>query len=158
MERLGHAWSAVSDLDCVALRYFNVFGPRQSLEYAAVIPSLASRMVQGLHPILTGDGRQTRDFCFVADVVAANLAAISAPVAGSAIEIARGESTSLLQLVDLLNELLGTQLVPQFSAPRPGDLDHSVADLRQARELLGYVARTSLKTGLAQTLDWVKSW
>ncbi|MCX7847469.1 MAG: SDR family oxidoreductase [bacterium] len=145
----------VYGLETVALRYFNVFGPRQDPHspYAAVIPRFISRLRQGLPPIIYGDGTQTRDFTFVANVVHANLLACTAPsAAGSVINIACGDSVTLLHLAAELNRLMSTNLAPIHAPPRPGDVLHSRADIRRAQILLGYEPVCSFSEGLARTV------
>lgn len=147
----------VYGLETVSLRYFNVFGPRQDPHspYAAVIPRFISRMRGGQPPIIYGDGSQTRDFTYVANVVHANLLACTAPqAAGTVMNVACGQSTSLLELVRELNRLLGTHLTPHHDAPRAGDVQHSLADVRRAREVLGYSPVCTFAEGLARTVAY----
>jgi UDP-glucose 4-epimerase len=148
---------AVYGLETVALRYFNVFGPRQDPDspYAAVIPIFLSKLARGEQPLIHGDGLQTRDFTFVKNVVQANLLACAAPAAaaGQAMNAACGESITLCDLVALLNELLGTTIAPQFGPPRAGDVKHSLADNARAKALIGYTPRFSFREGLAQTVQ-----
>jgi len=148
---------AVYGLETVALRYFNVFGPRQDPDspYAAVIPIFLSKLARGEQPLIHGDGLQTRDFTFVKNVVQANLLACAAPAAaaGQAMNAACGESITLCDLVAMLNELLGTTITPHFGPPRAGDVKHSLADNTRAKALLGYTPRFSFREGLAQTVQ-----
>ncbi len=152
------AFTHAYGLETVSLRFFNVFGPRQdpSSEYAAAIPRFIHRMLAGGSPEIFGDGEQSRDFTFVADVVQAlRLAAASGPEAvGQAVNIGCGARTSLLQLVAILNKVLGTSISPVFSAPRQGDVRHSRADVTRAERLLGYRREVSFEAGLAQTIAW----
>jgi UDP-glucose 4-epimerase len=151
------AFSTVYRLETVRLRYFNVFGPRQSPDspYAAVIPLFIQAMTSGKRPVLHGDGSQSRDFTFVADVVQANLLAAEAlGVSGRVYNVARGERTTLLGLVEHLNVLLGVRIAPQFTAPRAGDVKHSLADIHRAVTDLGYDPRTDIPTGLRHCLHW----
>ncbi|UCF68714.1 MAG: SDR family oxidoreductase [Acidobacteriota bacterium] len=145
-------------LQTVALRYFNVFGPRQdpSSDYAAVIPNFISRMSTGQQPIIFGTGEQTRDFSFIDNVVRANLQAASAPpeACGEAYNIACGERVSLLELVRRINAVLGTHLEPMHDAPRAGDIQHSLADIGKACGKLRYSPSVGLEEGLARTVDW----
>jgi nucleoside-diphosphate-sugar epimerase len=142
------------DFNAVGLRYFNVFGPRQDPEgeYAAVIPKFISLMISGDRPTVFGDGEQSRDFVFVDDVVAANIQAAESGVTGEVFNIARGERTTINELVDQLNEILGADIEPRYEAPRPGDIRHSVAEISKARNQLDYEASTSFKDGLRQTV------
>jgi UDP-glucose 4-epimerase len=151
------AFSEVYRLETVRLRYFNVFGPRQSPDspYAAVIPLFIQALTTGERPVIHGDGTQSRDFTYVGDVVQANLlAAIAANVSGRVYNVACGRQTSLLELVAHLNALLGTQIAPSFTASRPGDVKHSLADIHRARGDLGYEPTTDVAAGLRETLAW----
>ncbi len=151
------AFSEVHGLETVRLRYFNVYGPRQSPDspYAAVIPKFLAAMTSGRPPLIHGDGEQSRDFTFVADVVQANLLAAAAPgVSGKVYNIACGRRTTLLELVQHLNVLLGTEIQPEHTDPRPGDVRHSLADIGEARNDLEYEPTTDIVTGLHQCLAW----
>jgi nucleoside-diphosphate-sugar epimerase len=150
------SFTHVYGLETVALRYFNVFGPRQDplSEYAAVIPRFITALAAAQPPVIFGDGEQSRDFTYVTNVVDANVAAIDARgVAGRAINVAFGERVTLNQLVAELQDLLGTGVEPAYAAPRSGDVKHSLADIGLARELLGYEPRVSLREGLSRTID-----
>jgi UDP-glucose 4-epimerase len=149
-------------LETVCLRYFNVFGPRQrpDSQYAAVIPLFIDALLTGRAPQVHGDGLQSRDFTFIADTVQANLFAGSAPAdrcAGRAFNIARGEPSSLLDLLGILADQLGVAVTPDHVAPRAGDVRHSHADIGAARRDLGYTPSTSFADGLAQTLAWFRA-
>ncbi len=151
-------WSSFG-LETVAIRYFNVFGPRQDphSQYSAVIPLFITAMLAGRQPVIYGDGRQSRDFSFVANVVHANLLAADAPgVAGRTINAADGRSIDLLTLLDLLNRLLGTSVKPQFAPPRPGDVRESQADITLARSLLGYEPQVAFEDGLRRSIDYYR--
>jgi UDP-glucose 4-epimerase len=151
------AFSEVYGLETVRLRYFNVFGPRQTPDspYAAVIPLFIRALTSGQSPTVHGDGQQSRDFTFVADVVQANLLAASAPgVSGRVYNVACGRRTSLLELVALLNTLLGTGIATTHTAPRAGDVKHSLADIERARAELGYRPTTDMREGLRRCLEW----
>ena len=146
-------------LGTVSLRYFNVFGPRQdpSSEYAAVIPRFITAMLAGRPPTIFGDGKQSRDFTYVQDVVEANLKATGAPQApGTAINVACGQRHTLLQLLALLNDILGTDFEAIFAPERPGDVRHSRASTILAKGLLGFEAQVSLRDGLAHAVEWFK--
>jgi UDP-glucose 4-epimerase len=143
--------------EAVALRYFNVFGPRQdpNSHYAAVIPRFSTRMLEGLPPIVYGDGEQTRDFTFVSNVVDANWKAATSPnVAGQAFNIGCGLRTSLNQLIGILNKILGTQIKPIYESARQGDVRDSLADIGKARTMLGYFPVVSLEAGLERVVNW----
>ena len=146
-------------LETVALRYFNVFGPRQDPAgpYAAVIPIFIQRMLAGQPPRILGDGLQTRDFCYVGNVVDANLRAADAPnAAGRTINVGSGAAIDLRTLVTHLNAALGTRLEPEFAPPRAGDVRDSRADITLARELLGYEPAIDLRAGIEQTVEFFR--
>lgn len=148
-------YAQVFGLMTTALRYFNVFGPRQdpASAYAAVIPRFASAMAAGEPVRIYGDGRQSRDFTYVANAVQANLLAATAPQAeGRVLNCACGERTTLLELVDTLAGLMGCEPRVVFDPPRPGDVLHSQADVRQAAAQIGYRPSVGLRQGLQQTL------
>jgi UDP-glucose 4-epimerase len=154
------AFSEVYGLETVRLRYFNVFGPRQSPDsaYAAVIPLFLREMLAGRSPHVHGDGEQSRDFTFVEDVVRANLLAAETPgVSGRVYNVAGGRRVSLLQLVATINTLLGTDIAPVHGEPRPGDVRHSQADVARAAADLGYKPRVSIETGLRRCVDFFTS-
>jgi UDP-glucose 4-epimerase len=154
------AFSEVYGLETVRLRYFNVFGPRQPPDspYAAVIPRFLEAMLAGQSPIIYGDGEQSRDFTYVADVVRANLlAAQAANVSGKVYNLACGRRTSLLELVERLNALLGTRIKPVHEPARPGDVKHSQADIAPAQKELGYASKVGIEEGLRQCLDYFRS-
>lgn len=145
-------------LETVALRYFNVYGPRQRPDsaYAAVIPLFIDALRSGAAPTVHGDGRQSRDFTFIDDVVAANLAAASAPpsVAGRAYNVAGGSEVSLLDLLAELGRILDVEVAAVHVDPRPGDVRHSCADPSGAADDLGWRAEVALADGLARTVRW----
>lgn len=146
-------------LETVALRYFNVFGPRQrpDSEYAAVIPRFIDAVLTGVAPVVHGDGGQSRDFTFVADTVRANLCAAAAPAgvcAGRAYNVARGASVSLVELLDVLADEVGVPVTARHGDPRPGDVRHSHADISGARRDLGFDPEVGVREGLARTLAW----
>jgi UDP-glucose 4-epimerase len=151
-------WSTFG-LETVAIRYFNVFGPRQdpNSQYSAVIPLFITAMLAGRQPVIFGDGGQSRDFAFVANVVHANLLAADAPnVAGRTINAADGRSTDLLTLISLLNRLLGTNVEPKFAPPRVGDVRESQADITLARRLLNYEPPVKFEEGLRRSIDYYR--
>jgi len=153
------AFSATFPIETVALRYFNVFGPRQDPKnpYAAVIPIFLTAILSGKAPVIFGDGTQSRDFTYVADVVQANLLAADAPDAANRVmNVATGRSISLLELLAGLNRVLGTQIEPTFAPPRPGDIHESTADIALARKLLGYAPGVSLIEGLQRSIDYYR--
>jgi UDP-glucose 4-epimerase len=145
-------------LKVVALRYFNVYGPRQSPEspYAAVIPIFTQRLLSGLPPVVFGDGLQSRDFIAVKDVVRANIIASENPeAAGKVFNICTGMEVSLLQLLQTLSSLIPNALEPEFSDPRPGDIIRSIGDPTLAASELPFSAQTTLQEGLKRTIDWM---
>ena len=147
-------------LETVALRYFNVFGPRQNpeSEYAAVIPRFIRACLRGEPPRIYGDGEQTRDFTFVSDAVEANILASRAPrAAGSVINVAGGRRTSLNQLFAAIRTQTGAKLEAIHEEARVGDVRHSLASLDRARELLGYAPAVELKLGLARTIESLRA-
>ncbi|MBM3187136.1 MAG: SDR family oxidoreductase [Chloroflexi bacterium] len=155
-EHYCQVFSRVYGLETVPLRYFNVFGPRQDPEsqYAAVIPKFIKAMLRGESPVIYGDGEQSRDFTYVANVVEANLLAAAAPTAdGAPINCACHTRITLNELVAHLNEILGTHAAPIYTDPRPGDVKHSFADLARARERLGYEPVVGFEEGLRCTVE-----
>lgn len=146
-------------LETVALRYFNVYGPRQRPDsaYAAVIPLFIEALARGVAPEIHGDGLQTRDFTYIDDVVGANLLAATAPadrVAGRVFNIAQGGETSLLDLLAELSAIMGVEVQPSFVPPRAGDVRRSRADSRAAMEGFGAYAVVPLEEGLRRTVEW----
>jgi len=159
-ELYAQTYSRAYGLPCVALRFFNVYGPRQDpkSEYAAAIPRFATRLLAGQRPIVYGDGKQTRDFVHVSDVVRANLLAATSPRAvGEVINVASGRSASLLELIALLKSIIKSEVEIEHQAPRAGDLRASAADISKARELLGYEPRVRLEEGLASLVASLRS-
>jgi len=153
-------YSVFYGLETVALRYFNVFGPRQdpNSDYAAVIPAFVAAAVSGKPPVIYGDGNQTRDFIYVENVVQANLLAADAERAsGAAINIAAGKRTSLNDLWQNIRGIVDTDVEPRYAAPREGDVRDSVADLTLASDLLGYDPGVGLAEGLARTIASFRS-
>ncbi len=157
-EHLCRVFYETYGLETIMLRYFNVFGPHQNphSQYAAVIPKFITAALTDQPAIVFGDGQQSRDFTFVDNVVEANLAAIEAPreALGKAFNIACGESFSLLQLLEILEGILGKRIKRVFKEPQPGDVKHSLADISRARELLGYQPKIGFREGLQRTVEW----
>jgi len=154
------SFSAVYGLETVALRYFNVFGPRQDpmSQYAAVIPNFITAALEGGTITIHGDGEQSRDFTYVENVVEANLAAMSAEgVAGRTYNVACGERVSLNELIGQLAQLTGRELDPVYGSARPGDVKHSLADISKAEQELGYRPRVDLEEGLRRTLAFYEA-
>jgi nucleoside-diphosphate-sugar epimerase len=147
-------------LETVTTRYFNVFGPRQdpTSPYSGVISLFVSALCAGRPPTIHGDGEQTRDFTYVANVVDGVLRASSAPgVSGEVINIATGGRISLNQLFRTIRDLLGAAVEPAYAAPRRGDVHDSRADIEKARRLLGYEPTVSFDEGLQKTIEWYRS-
>jgi UDP-glucose 4-epimerase len=146
-------------LDAVSLRYFNVFGPRQdpSSPYSGVISLFARALAEGRRPTIFGDGRQTRDFTYVANVVHANLLALRSdrPLGGAVYNVGTGRRISLIELVDALNAALGTDLAPEFGPTREGDVRDSQADLAAIGAGLGYTPVVDFEEGLRRTVEWM---
>ena len=159
-ELLCGVFTRIYGLETVALRYFNVFGPRQdpASEYAAVIPRFLTALIEKRPPIVFGNGEQTRDFTYIANVVQANLLAASSPDAlGYALNIGCGEQISLNTVLRLAGEVLGVTVNADYREPRPGDVRDSCADINLAQRLLGYRPSVSFHAGLARTLDALRS-
>jgi len=147
----------VFGLETVSLRYFNVFGPRQDPTslYSAVIPLFITAALRRKPVTIYGDGEQSRDFCFIDNVVSANLLAAEAPgAAGRMFNIACGEAISLNQMLALIEQISGAPIARQHQPPRAGDVRHSLADVQAARTTLGYEPRVSFADGLRRTYDW----
>jgi UDP-glucose 4-epimerase len=158
-EHYCRVFAELHGLETVALRYFNVYGPRQRPDsaYAAVIPLFMQALARGEAPVVNGDGRQSRDFTYIDDVVLANLAAANAPAeacSGRAYNIAGGRAYSLLDLLEILGEINGIEPRPIFSDPRPGDVRHTRADITAARRDLRHTPRVAFHEGLRRTVEW----
>jgi nucleoside-diphosphate-sugar epimerase len=146
-------------LETVSLRYFNVFGPRQShlSEYAAVIPRFIEALLGGRQPIVYGDGGQSRDFTFVRDVVNANLLAAKVPgVGGEVLNVACSRRYSLLDLLGELRSITASTIEPRFEEARQGDIRHSMADIGRARKVMGFEPSWTFRKGLEITVDWYR--
>lgn len=158
-EHYCRVFSELYGLETVAMRYFNVYGPHQRPDsaYAAVIPLFIDALRRGDSPLVHGDGRQSRDFTFIDDVVAASLAAAWAPAErcdANAYNIAGGRSHSLLELLAILGEILDVEWRADHGEPRPGDVRHTRADISAARADLGHDPATDFRDGLARTVAW----
>jgi nucleoside-diphosphate-sugar epimerase len=161
-ERYASLFYVLYGLPTVCLRYFNVFGPRQAFDspYSGVIARFCTAMLRRQAPVILGDGRQTRDFVFIDNIVNANLQAAEAPasqVAGKVFNIAGGGPVSLLELVDEINRQTGQVLRPVFRESRLGDVRHSHADITLAQQSLGYHVLVPWTRGLALTLDFYRT-
>nr|WP_167816009.1 SDR family oxidoreductase [Methanocorpusculum sp. GPch4] len=156
-ERYCQIFSQIYGLETVALRYFNVFGPRQdpTSQYSAVIPKFIRLIMADKEPVIYGDGSQSRDFTFVENNVWANIQACTAPkAAGEVINIACGERYTLIELVQMINEILGKNIEPKFETDRAGDVKHSLAGIEKAKELLSYEVRVDFREGLRRTVEY----
>jgi nucleoside-diphosphate-sugar epimerase len=152
------SFNAAYALPTTILRYFNVYGPQQdpTSPYSGVITKFVTALKHGEPPTIFGDGRQTRDFVYVGDVVRANLLACATPEAvGKTANIASGQQMSILELSQVLNALAGGSLSPRFAPPRLGEVRCSQADIAQAQQLLGWHPETGLDAGLEQTINWL---
>jgi nucleoside-diphosphate-sugar epimerase len=159
-EQYCQAFTEVYGLETVAVRYFNVFGPRQDplSTYAAVIPKFVTAMLDDQSPVVEGDGLQSRDFTYIDNVVHGNLLACHTEgVAGEVINIACGDRINLLDMIEMMNTIMGKNIKPAFTDPRPGDVKHSRAAIDKARRLLGYEPVVSFQEGLAETVAWYET-
>jgi len=158
-EHYCRVWAELFGLETVALRYFNVYGPRQRPDsaYAAVIPLFTHALRTGARPTVHGDGGQSRSFAYIDDVVAANLAAATAPAeacSGKAYNIGGNRRSTLLELLDELAAILGVEVDAEHTAPRAGDIRHSFADISAAGRDLDWAPAVELSDGLRRTVDW----
>ena len=154
------SFAKVYGLDAVVTRFFNVFGPRQTADspYSGVIAAFCHALLHGRSPRIDGDGRQSRDFTYVEDVVLGVLCAMDARTKGcEVVNIAYGSSITLLELLDVLQGLAGTSLEPTWAQPRSGDVRHSLADVTRASNLLGYRPKVGFAEGIRRTFDWYRS-
>lgn len=154
-------FARIHGMETVCLRYFNVFGPRQSAHssYSGVLARFITSMLAGVVPEIYGNGTQSRDFVYVDDVVEANMRAAladSAKASGGVFNIARGQRHALLEIYAILSEYLHFSGGPEFRPARPGDILHSEADISRAREELGYEPRVSFRDGLERTIEWYR--
>lgn len=159
-EHLLRVWGLNHGMHTACLRYFNVFGPRQADDspYTGVIAIFARALLEGRAPTIYGDGEQTRDFTYVDNVVAANLAAMDAELEpGTLLNVGGGERISLNDLYRAMAEILGSDLEPNYAEERAGDVRHSLAALDRAREAIGYEAHVSWREGLKRTLEWYRT-
>jgi len=158
-EHYCRVYTELYGLETVSLRYFNVYGPRQPPDspYAAVIPLFIDALRKGEPPIVHGDGRQSRDFTYISDTVAATIAAAQAPAgkcAGRAYNVAPGETHDLLEMLEILGRLLGVEPKPEHTDERAGDVRRTWADPSAARRDLGFSCEVGFEEGLRRTVDW----
>ena len=161
-EHYCHVFTDLYGLETVRLRYFNVYGPRQRPDstYAAVIPLFIDALLHGTQPLVFGDGLQSRDFTYITDVVDANIAAATAPgdaCAGRVYNVAGGDETTLLELLDAIGNVLDVKPAPEFSAARAGDVRNSRGDGALAERDLGFTCRVPLDEGLLATINWLRT-
>lgn len=151
-----NVYSEIYKLPTISLRYFNVFGPRQdpNSQYAAVIPIFIDKILKNESPVIYGDGKQTRDFVNVEQVVEANVLAAQSKKTGS-YNIGLGKSTTINQLFDIIKESMGKDIEPVHEDERAGEIKHSVADISKAKSI-GYSPKKDFKEKLAETVDWFK--
>jgi len=150
-------FSNLYGLETVSLRYFNVYGPRQdsASQYAGVIPKFISALLSRKAPIIYGDGEQSRDFVYVADCVAATLAACdTSGLSGAVLNIGTGARTTVNQLYGLLQKILQREIPPHFGPPQLGDIRHDYADIEKAKHLLAYEPTWNMHQGLQKTVEW----
>jgi len=157
-EHLMRVWGRVHGMKTVSLRYFNVFGPRQdpSSPYSGVLSVFMKCLIERRPPTIFGDGEQSRDFTYIANVVDANLrAAESGTAVGHVINVANGERVTINEVLEIVKRLTGqTDVQTEYAPARAADVRDSLADLEQARELLGYTPLVGLEEGLRLTIDW----
>jgi UDP-glucose 4-epimerase len=157
-EKLCLAYAKLYPMECVCLRYFNVYGPNQRYDaYGNVIPIFAHRMIHGEPVVIFGDGEQTRDFVNVHDVARANYQAAMARGVSGAFNVASGTRITINHLVELMREASGLQPRVEYGPPRRGDVRHSLANISAARAAFGYEPVVGLKEGLAEYMDWAKT-
>jgi len=160
-EKYCQVFTKLYGLETVALRYFNVFGPRQdpASQYSAVIPKFIKMLQQGKSPTVFGDGEQSRDFTFVQNVVHANMLACGEgleSLSGEVFNIAFGKRITINALVEKINAILGTHVDPVYAEPRSGDVKHSLANIGKARQFLGYEPEIDFEEGLRRTIAFMK--
>lgn len=159
-EMYARAFFECYGLETISLRYFNVFGERQDpkSQYAAAIPAFVTAILRGEAPTIYGDGEQTRDFTHIENVVHGNLLAMKmARAAGQTVNVACGGQVTVNEVIAAINRALGTQVKPKYAPARAGDVKHSCADIRLAKELLGFESLVSFEDGLARAIDYYKS-
>jgi len=156
-EYYSRIFSKIYGLETVNLRYFNVFGPRQSLEneYAVVIPKFVTCMLKDIQPPIHGDGKQTRDFTYVSNVVQANIkSAVTPGIKCEIFNIACGKAYSVLDIVKYVNKILGKSILPVFGPIRAGDAKHTLADISMAKKLIGFKPEIGFEEGLKKTIEY----
>ena len=160
-EYYAHMYNGLYGVKLTALRFFNVFGPRQdpSSPYSGVISVFMQKAVTGSQPIIYGDGTQSRDFIYVKDVVRAIILAAAAPTAGGiSINVGTGKSVSIIRLWEIIAQANGSKDQPQYAPPRSGDIHASVADISRAKSLIGFSPEYTFDQGLRQTFKWYREY
>jgi nucleoside-diphosphate-sugar epimerase len=153
------SYAKLHGMNTISLRYFNVFGPGQNpkSQYGAAIPNIVSKMIRGERPTVYGDGQQTRDFCYIENIVAANMLAAKAPALhGEVVNIGCGRRVSVNDIVEQTNKVLGKAIKPNYEPARAGDVRDSLADISLAMKVLGYEPRVHFAEGLAQSISWYR--
>ena len=159
-EQYGALFAKSFGLETVALRYFNVFGPRQSLEneYAVVVPKFITCLLRGESPPVYGDGRQSRDFTYIDNVVEATvLASQISGISGEVFNVALGKDHAVLELLEALNQIFPRSIGPAFQPSRPGDVRRTLGDPSKAKRLLHWEGRVGFSEGLRRTVEWFRS-
>ncbi len=158
-EKYCQVFARIYGLHTVALRYFNVFGPRQNpdSQYSAVIPKFIKAILTDQQPVIYGDGEQSRDFTFIANVVEANILAteVDSPP-GEVYNCAVHQRITLNELVDAINRIVGKNIQPIYADPRPGDVKHSFADISKIQQQMGYQPKIKFEEGLRLTIEWFR--
>ena len=159
-EKYVKVFADIYGMETVALRYFNVFGPKQDpdSQYSAVIPKFITAMLQGNQPVIFGDGEQSRDFTYISNVIDANYLAATADMKefGLAVNCASRGRITLNSLVDSINYILHSDILPVYAQPRKGDIIHSFAEIKLAEELFGYNPSVDFNTGLEKTIEYFR--
>ncbi len=154
------AYAKLHNMQTISLRYFNVFGPGQDpkSQYGAAIPSITARILSGQQPIIYGDGEQTRDFCFIGNVVHANILAATADnIAGQVVNIGCGKAISVNGIVKAANTFLSLNVDPIYEPPRPGDVRESLADISHAKKIINYTPQVEFDEGMKLSVQWYKN-
>lgn len=159
-EEYGKLYKKLYGLDTYGLRYFNVFGKRQDPNgaYAAVIPRFIKQLMNNEQPVINGDGRHSRDFTYIENVIEANLkaCAASSEVAGESFNIAYGGREYLIDIYYTLSDMLGKDIEPKFGPERPGDIKHSIADISKAKAMIGYAPEWNFERGIKEAISWYR--
>ena len=157
-EHYCNVFSDLYGLSAISLRYFNVFGPKQSLEnkYAVVVPKFIESFIKKEPPPIYGDGLQSRDFTYIKNVINANILAATIKDAQGVFNVAAGGTNTVLELFEIIKNNFKIELEPKFEVPRIGDVKHTLADITRARDILGYSPEVDFKEGIKRTIEWFK--